>query len=125
MLGLRKKPERDALLAIQGGYYVLTGLWSLLSIGTFQRVTGPKTDTWLVKTVGSLVLVAGLVMAATGLRRRRAPEVEALAAGLAFALMVVDWVYVAQGRIARVYLLDYLAESALLAYLGARALSRQ
>jgi len=33
-----------------------------VSIGTFQRVTGPKVDTWLVKTTGALIagwMVAG------------------------------------------------------------------
>jgi hypothetical protein len=29
---------------IQGLYYGMTGRWPLLSLGTFERVTGPKTD---------------------------------------------------------------------------------
>jgi hypothetical protein len=36
----------------------MTGLWPLVSIGTFQQVTGPKTDLWLVKTVGVLIAVS-------------------------------------------------------------------
>ena len=40
-------------------YYLITGVWPLLSIGTFEKVTGPKTDRWLVKTVGILVGVGG------------------------------------------------------------------
>jgi len=32
------------LCLIQGVYYLLTGLWPLVSIETFQMVTGPKTD---------------------------------------------------------------------------------
>jgi hypothetical protein len=43
------------LALVQGGYYVLTGLWSLVSPRTFQAVTGKKEDYWLVKTVGVLV----------------------------------------------------------------------
>ena len=41
----------------QAVYFLLTGIWPLLSIRTFQMVTGRKTDTWLVKTVGVLVAV--------------------------------------------------------------------
>jgi hypothetical protein len=37
-------------LWVQGIYYLLTGLWPLVSIGTFQMVTGEKTDVWLVHT---------------------------------------------------------------------------
>src|SRR5437879_6174180 len=32
----------------QGLYFLLTGLWQLLSISSFQAVTGPKHDLWLV-----------------------------------------------------------------------------
>lgn len=69
---------------------LLTVLWSLLSIDTFQKVTGPKTDLWLVKTVG----VIGAVLGVSG-------------------LAAVDVFYVAKGRISPVYLLDAAAELAL------------
>ena len=39
----------------QAIYYIATGVWSLVGIRSFQAVTGPKIDTWLVKTVGVLV----------------------------------------------------------------------
>src|SRR4051794_17610666 len=50
-----------ALLWLQGLYYLVTGVWPLVSIETFQTVTGWKTDHlvtgresdhWLVMTVG-------------------------------------------------------------------------
>jgi hypothetical protein len=44
---------------VQGWFYLLTGLWAILDIDSFQRVTGPKVDLWLVKTVGVLVIVIG------------------------------------------------------------------
>ena len=44
----------------QGLFYFLTGVWALVSIDTFQKVTGPKTDLWLVKTVGVLFRVIGI-----------------------------------------------------------------
>jgi hypothetical protein len=94
----------------QAIYYALTGIWALVSIGTFQKVTGPKVDTWLVKTVGALVIVIGGVLGMAGLRKRATPEVPVLAVGSALALTGIDVVYVARKRISPVYLLDALGE---------------
>ena len=99
----------------QGAYYVITGVWPLVSIGTFQKVTGPKTDLWLVKTVGVVVGVIGGVLAVAGLRRQTAPEIPLLAVGSAAGLAGIDIVYVAKKRISRIYLLDAAAELLLIA----------
>jgi len=99
----------------QGLYYAATGVWPLVSIGTFQKVTGPKTDLWLVKTVGVLVSVTGVVLMTAGCRRQTAPEIPLLAAGSAAGLAAIDITYVAKKRISPIYLLDVLAEVALIA----------
>ena len=54
----------------QGSYYVVTALWAVFSVDTFQRVTGPKTDVWLVKTVGVLVAAIGGALIVAQRRRR-------------------------------------------------------
>src|SRR3982074_3065328 len=90
----------------QGGFYVVTGVWPLISIRSFERVTGPETDRWLVKTVGSLIAVVGAVVALAGARRRVTPEVALLGVGSAAVLLAADVIYVAKGRIPVVYLLD-------------------
>lgn len=48
-----------ALAWARGGFYLATGIWPLVSIGSFRRVAGPKADTWLVKMAGALI-TAGL-----------------------------------------------------------------
>jgi hypothetical protein len=60
------RPETDAreLAVTQGVYYVATGIWPLLDIESFERITGPKADRWLVKTVGALVTADALAQAA-------------------------------------------------------------
>lgn len=108
---------RDIVLAGQGAYYIVTGVWPLVSIGTFQRVTGPKVDTWLVKTVGVLLLVIGSVLVLAGARGRRQPEFDILAAGSALAVSAVEGFYALKGRISPVYLLDVVAEVFLVAAL--------
>lgn len=102
------------LALVQGGYYLLTALWSLVSPGTFQKVTGPKHDYWLVRTVGVLVGVIGGVLVMAGLRRQTTREVPVLAVGSAAGLAAIDTVYATQGRISKVYLLDALVELGLI-----------
>ena len=111
------------LALLQGTFYLLTGIWPLVSIRTFEWVTGPKVDRWLVKTVGVLVSVVGGVLLLAGARRRVTAETAVLAAGSALGLAGIDAVYSLRGRISKVYLLDAAAEVLLVlgwAVLGAR-----
>ena len=94
----------------QGLYFAATGLWPLVSIMTFQMVTGPKTDLWLVRTVGVLVFVVGTVLIVAALRRRITPEILLLAVGSALGLAAIDVIYASRGRISPIYLLDAAAE---------------
>ncbi|MCW3002261.1 MAG: hypothetical protein JWQ20_1559 [Conexibacter sp.] len=110
---------RRVLLA-QGGYYVATGVWPYVSRRSFEAVTGPKTEWWLVQTVGGLVTAIGGGLVAAALRRSTSPEVLGMAAGAAITLAGIDVVYVVRGRIAPTYLIDAGAE---LGLFGAMALS--
>jgi hypothetical protein len=104
-----------ALCLVQGLYFLLTGVWPLVSMRTFLMVTGPKTDLWLVKTVGVLVAVIGAALLAAGYRGQPVPEVGLLAVGSALGLAAIDVVYVARRVIPPVYLADAAAEVALIA----------
>ena len=109
------RPDLPALLAkAQGLYFVPTGLLAIVNIRVFEAVTGPKTDRWLVKTVGGLVVAVGAGLWMAGRRRAVTPELATIAVGSAAALAAVDLVYVSKGRISPIYLLDALGEVALL-----------
>lgn len=105
---------KDYVSIAQGFYYLLTGVWSLVSIRTFQMVTGPKTDLWLVKTVGALVSVIGVVLILAGIRNQITPEIFALAVGSCLVLSIVDINYVSKKVISKIYLLDAVAEIVLI-----------
>jgi hypothetical protein len=113
-----------ALLCIQGLYDLLTGIWPLVSIETFQMVTGPKTDHlatgreadhWLVMTVGVLVTCIALTLLNAARRRRSSPEIVTLAVTSALALTGLDVIYVARQIIAPIYLADAALEILFLA----------
>jgi len=60
--------RRRTALAIQAGYYIVSGLFPLVSRRGFEILTGPKRDWWLVQMVALLAVSAG---AAIGGRRER------------------------------------------------------
>lgn len=101
------------LALLQGIYFAATGIWPLFSIDTFQMVTGPKADLWLVQTVGVLIAVIGGVLLVAAWRRSATAEVVLLALGSAAALGAVDVVFVVRQVIAPIYLLDAVAEALL------------
>jgi hypothetical protein len=105
---------RSQLALAQGAFYAVTGIWPILHMRSFEAVTGPKVDRWLVKTVGGLLTVAGVAMWKAGRNRRVTPEIVAVAAGSAAVLTAIDVVYVSKGRISPVYLLDAVAEVGLI-----------
>src|SRR5204863_1873170 len=112
-----RSPWRFArwLALVQGLYYVPTAVWPLVSMSSFEAVTGPKVDHWLVNTVAVLLLVIGGVFLFSAWRGRVPPETFLLAVGSAVALTAIDVVYVSLGRISPVYLLDAGPELVLIA----------
>ena len=100
----------NALLWIQGVYFLFTGIWPLVDIDSFQLVTGPKVDLWLVRTVGVLVTVVGLALVSAAWRKAVNRETFIVGAGCALGLAAIDIFYVSIGRIARIYLADAALE---------------
>jgi hypothetical protein len=102
--------------AAQGVYFVLMGIWPLFGINSFQAVTGPKMDLWLVYTVGCLVAAIGASLLVAAFTGRTSLEIVVLAVASATALAGIDLVFVVRGVISWVYLLDALAEGGLVAW---------
>jgi hypothetical protein len=113
--GSGRAPRARALAAGQGLAYAATGVWPLLDRRSFEAVTGPKSDWWLVQTVGVLVTVIGATLTTAGLSGRVSPDLRRLAVASALGLAAIDVVHVARGRISAVYLLDAAGELALAA----------
>jgi hypothetical protein len=103
---------------LQGGYYTVTGLWPLLSMYTFELVSGPKLEDWLVHTVGVLVTVIGLVFIAAALTNQLGAPVVLLAIGSASGLAFIDFYYALRGEIWPIYMLDGVGEIGLILLWG-------
>ena len=104
MRGLR--PRHVAVA--QGAFYLATGLWPLVSIRTFELASGPKMETWLVKTMGALIAAVGGALLLQSPRNARPLGLLA-----ATALGACDVVFAGKRRIKRTYLIDAAVEAAL------------
>jgi hypothetical protein len=110
-------------LWVQGLYYLITGVWPLVSIETFLMATGPKTDHlitgdeadhWLVKTVGVLITAVAVPLLIAAWRRSCPVEVAILAILCAIGLTAIDVIYVARQTIPPIYLVDAAVEMPLI-----------
>lgn len=113
-----------ATAIVQGAFWLATGLWPLVHYRSFEAVTGPKKDDWLVKTVGALIATVGGTLLVSAGRREPAREAALLGAAAAAAIVLVDLRFVARGRISKVYLLDVVAETPFLVGWAAFGLGR-
>ena len=90
----------------QGIYFFITGVWPLLHIESFIRISGHKYDIWLVETVGIVLAVVGIALFSAGFNRRVNEETFLLATLCSAGLACVDIYYASIDRILNVYLLD-------------------
>lgn len=111
--------KRNAILQLiskaQALYYIPFSIWGLLHIRSFMWLTGKKQDVWLVKTVCLLLISVGAVIGQAGRKDRITPEIVGLGILSAASLTVIDFWYVAKGRIRWVYLLDAIGNLGLIA----------
>src|SRR4051812_15879125 len=107
----------------QGVYYFATGVWPLVSVRTFEMVTGEKTDNlptrleadhWLLMTVSLLITSISIALLLTAFRKTRVIEIGVLAIAAAIGLTAIDVIYVARGVILPIYLLDAVIEMPLI-----------
>jgi hypothetical protein len=110
-----KGSARTRTATVQGIYFLATGLWPIVHRRSFEAVTGPKREGWLVNTVGVLAAAMGVSLLAAAREGRVSRPIQVLGVGSALAFAGVDVWYAARRRISPVYLVDAAAELALAA----------
>lgn len=118
----KKRMNRLRLvLGAQGVYYILTGLWPLFSMRTFELITGPKRDDFLVHMVGALAAAVGLALLVAALSR--SPSIESVVLGIASAVAFagIDLFYGLQQVLPAVYLVEAIVEIGIIALLALAA----
>jgi len=92
---------------LQGAYLMAAGLWPLLHLRSFTKVTGPKLEGWLTKGVGLCMANIGAALGAAGARGRVARELRVLGVTSALSFAGMDFWYAGiRRRISPVYLVN-------------------
>jgi hypothetical protein len=100
-----------ALAYLQGAYFLVTGAWAIAHIDSFQKITGRKTDLWLVKTVGVLLIVIGSGLILAGMKQQCGPGLILIGMGSAAGLIAIELVYVFKRVISPIYWADAMVEA--------------
>ena len=102
------------LIIIQASYTLITAIWPIIHIQSFMEVTGYKTDVWLVKTVGALLIPisSSLLMHLFVITDRRPAIV--LGSFSCVAFIVIDFYYASNDVISDIYMLDGVVQILLL-----------
>jgi hypothetical protein len=125
-----------ALCWVQGLYFFATGAWPILSVRTFQAVTGKKSDHliaeppteadhWMLFTISGLIIAISIAILAAAWRRWASADTALLGIASAIALTIIDVVYVARGAIWPIYLADAAVEVVIIATWAAVLLKRR
>jgi hypothetical protein len=130
MNALRDNPTPSSMAIglcwTQGLYFLITGAWPIVSVQSFQLVTGPKSDHliadsptdadhWMLFTISALIIAISIALVAAAWRRRLPLEICLLGIASAAALLIIDVVFVARGTIRPIYLADAAIELAIIA----------
>jgi hypothetical protein len=99
-----------ALGFIHALYFLTIGIWPVIDLNSFMFFTGPKTDIWMVKALGLLMTIIGLLLISATIRNKLIMEVIMLIVFSASALAGVEFYYGWNDMIPEIYLLDAAAE---------------
>ena len=103
---------------VQGIYFFVFGIWPLLHMESFLKMTGPKIDLWLVKTVATILAVIGIVLIVAQASAEVTTSIIILGIGSALSLALIEIIYVAKRVISPIYIVDTFVELVLIAWWG-------
>jgi hypothetical protein len=75
---------------MQGGYYLVGGLWRLLHAHSFERVAGPKPDQFQTDVTAALFTAVGTALIAGTLKSAPRGPVRVLAISAPVAVAIID-----------------------------------
>ena len=105
----------SSIAVAQALFFVLTGLWPIVSIRVFQNVSASRKDFWLVKSMGLMLGIAGSIITGARSHQQTSPLISIFAIGTAAVLMAIDLVYVNWKKFSRIYFLDAVLEFCIVA----------
>lgn len=108
----RSLENAGALARAQGVFNIVGGAWPLLALSSFEWVFGSKTDRWLQRTMGGMLITVGWAQLCTKPTAESVRHARRIGMGTAATLLAIDLIYVPTGRIRPTYLGDAAMEAA-------------
>lgn len=100
---------------VQMFYFLLTAIWPFIHLDSFLKITGPKTDIWLVKTV-SLLILPYVFLILYVLKIRRSALVMLVIILCSAGLAGIDLYYYIHDMIRWTYMIDFILEVTFIVY---------
>jgi hypothetical protein len=79
-------------------FYVVTGLWPIIHLRSFEAITGCKREGWLAQSMGGLIAAVGVALIAGSLEKWPSEALKWLGMGSAIALGMADLVFAKKNR---------------------------
>lgn len=84
------------ILIFQGLYYALTGLWAIVSLDSFSRLTAHHGEPFEMHSIAAMALVLGLFLIYGALKDELHKAAGYLALGFVLAVMIPELIYLPQ-----------------------------
>lgn len=98
------------LARAQGLFNLAGGAWPIVSLRSFEWVYGKKTDIFLQKTVGGLLVSVGYAQLAAEPSTKGLAVARRIGISTALTLLTVDLFYIPKGEMRNTYVQDALME---------------
>ncbi len=98
----------DYVLGFQGMFYLITALWPLIHISSFEAVVGFKPDKFQLFTTDLLILIIAIPLLAS-IKQHKTRAIVLLGLGSSLAFMVVELWF--RKSIRPVFFLDFIIEA--------------
>jgi hypothetical protein len=98
------------IIIAQSVYILITAVWPILDIESFMIITGYKTDIWLVKTVGALLIPVAACLSTYLFIESDTRPAFVLGMLTCISFIVIDFYYALNDVISDIYLVDGIVQ---------------
>ena len=98
------------LLIFQGLYYSLTGLWAIVSLDSFSRITNHYGDAFEMHSIAAIALVSGIFLIYGALKEQLRRPAGFLALGLVLAIIIPELIYLPKIGNPSLFWVDFVLE---------------
>lgn len=100
------------VLIFQGLYYALTGLWAIVSLDSFSRLTEHHGEPFEMHSIAAMAFVTGLFFIWASRKTEIIRAAGFLALGFALAIMIPELIYLPKIGNPILFWVDFTEESA-------------